>query len=347
MTQPRDETIDSLKGMLVFGMILSHVAGLISSHSDGAIKLVWLITGLVTFSGFMFSFGYACQLAYFSKTRSLVAQRMLITALKPLIAFYLSGIYWRAFVDQNLTVKGILKILLLRDIPPFSEFLIAFALIMLVSLFLFRPIQHIVAHPSTFWLSFTLLLFTTFLPYDWIQFSPLALLIGTTAFPTFPVLQYFPVFLLGAYFAKHRLKRDRTVQLVALSGLVAFVGFYAIHHQLPSRFPPSCLWILASIALVDGYYQIAQRLPSPHPLTTLLRLWGKNVLFYLLISNILIFTFRGAYAPLDLNLFASVGLTLLLLFTLTFFTTIVVPQPRAIAPAPSAARPDSLLSSSR
>lgn len=333
MTNQRDETIDSLKGMLVFGMILSHVAGLVSRHTDLSVKVVWLLTALVTFSGFMFSFGYVCQLAYFSKDRVKVAPRMLMTALKPLIAFYISGIYWRAFVDQNLSLKGVLKILVLRDIPPFSEFLVSFSLVILVSLLLFHWIDTVTAKPSLFWSAFGLLLLMTFLPYDQIHLKPLVLFVGTTDFPTFPVLQYLPIFLLGAYFAKHQLQRDRITQILSIVGLVAFVVVYSLNRQLPSRFPPSALWILASLSGVYLYYLLAQTITRWPRVSTILSGWGKNVLFYLLISNILIFTFRGAYDPLDLNLLASLGLTLLMLVTIRFFTTIVVPQPTAIAPS--------------
>lgn len=333
MSKQRDETIDILKGMLVFGMILSHVAGLISFHNDTSVKVIWLITGLVTFSGFMFSFGYACQLAYFSKGLAASTQRMLITALKPLVAFYISGIYWRAFVDKDLNFKGILKILVLRDVPPFSEFLVSFSLMILVSLLLFRPIQKIIAHETSFWLAFIGLLATALFPYHLVHLSQLGLFVGTETFPAFPVLQYFSIFLLGAYFAKHRLKQDFKIQIVAISGLIAFILFYQVNQQLPSRFPPSPLWIIASIALVYLYYAIAQRLASWKTVTHFLKLWGKNVLFYLLISNILIFTFRGAYEPLDLNLLQSFALTLLMLLTINFFTTIVVPQTSAIAPS--------------
>jgi len=340
MTKQRDETIDILKGILVFGMILSHVSGLISNHHDFPIKTVWLLTGLVTFSGFLFCFGYACQLAYFSKDFANSAHRMAVTALKPLIAFYISATYWRLFVDKDLSFTGVLKILTLTDIPPFSEFLVSFSLIILVSAFVFRPIQWITANKTYFWGSFFLILATTLLSYHFVQLNQLGLLIGTEEFPAFPVLQYFPVFLLGIYFAKHQLKRDRNVELIAIAGFVAFVLFYGFQHQLPRRFPPSPLWITASIFLVYLYYLLAQYLIHFRSIANILSAWGKNVLFYLLISNLLIFTFRGAYKPLDLNLMQSLGITLLMLFTINFFTTIVAPRKPTIASSKRIYQPD-------
>lgn len=331
MIKRRDETIDVMKGMLVFGMIFSHMSGLISNYSGFPMRHIWLFTGLVTFSGFMFTFGYACQFAYFGKDLKSSYQRMLITALKPLIAFYISGIYWRSFVDKDFSLRMVLKILILRDIPPFSEFLISYSLIILTSVLLFKPIQKLVAQQRWFWLVFSLLLLTTFIPYQFISISQLGLLIGTDKFPTYPILQYFPIFLLGVYFAKHQVVQSRQVFIFSLSGFVAFIIFYLTQQQSPSRFPPSLLWILASIFLVYSYYLIARKLLQWRKITDLLITWGRNVLFYLLVSNILIFTFRGVYKPLALNPFESFGLTLLMILTVNFLTTIVAASKPTIA----------------
>lgn len=333
MIKQRDEAIDILKGMLVFGMIFSHVSGLMSSHSDFSTKLVWLFTGLITFSGFMFSFGYVCQLSYFSKDFTASAQRMLLTALKPLIAFYISAIYWRTFINKECSFSGIVHILLLSDIPPFSEFLISFSLIIIISLLLFNPIQTITANPIYFWSVFILTLFTTFIPYDWVQINQIGLLIGTNKFPTFPVLQYFPIFLLGVCAAKKPILEDRIVKMIALISIILFILFYRYKQELPGRFPPSFLWITASIFFIHIYYKLAQYLSKWRGVSTVFSMWGKNVLFYLVISNIFIFTFRGSYQPLNINLIESFGLTLLILFTISFLTTIVVPSKIIIKPS--------------
>lgn len=324
--KPRDPTIDVFKGMLVFGMILSHVSGLISSSNAFPIEQIWLLTGLVTFSGFVFSFGYACQLAYFAKDLRSSYRRMMATAVKPLIAFYISGIYWRSFVDKQISLKGIARILLLRDIPPFSEFLVSFFLIILVSILLYTPIQAAIRNQKTFWITFSILLLTTLIPYHLVQTSKLGLLIGTDRFPTFPVLQYFPIFLLGAYFAKHKILLSHKTLFVSSAGLALFVASYASQNEPPSRFPPSLAWILGSLFVVYLYYLIAQSLVRWNLLALPLQLWGRNVLFYLLTSNILIFTFRGAYPRIDLPPIASVGLTLLVLFTIQFLSSLVSAQ---------------------
>jgi hypothetical protein len=319
----RDETIDILKGMLVFGMILAHVSELISSYDAFPMKRLWLCASLVTFSGFVFSFGYACQLAYFSKPLKTAYRRMLATALKPLIAFYISGIYWRAFVDKQLDLATVTNVLLLNDIPPFSEFLVAFSLIILVSLALFIPIQKVTDSKKYFWSVFILLLLTTFFPYELVHEPHLALLVGTTRFPCYPVLQYFSIYLLGIYFAKHQIYREHKIAIASTIGIICFMLFYFWNHITPPRFPPSLLWILGSLFFVYGYYLIARKLSRWQFLAEPLSYWGRNVLFYLLISNLAIFTFRGAYEQISLSLLVSLGITLLILGATNFLTSIV------------------------
>jgi fucose 4-O-acetylase-like acetyltransferase len=322
----RDATIDVLKGMLVFGMVLSHVSGLVSSYDGFPMKHVWLFTGLITFSGFVFSFGYACQLAYFSKEFHSVYQRMLSTAFKPLVAFYISGVYWRAFVDKKLSVGAIANILILNDIPPFSEFLVSFSLIILVSLLLFKPIQRLTSQPKPFWMIVALLLLSTFVPYSLVSNSQVGLLIGTDRFPVYPVLQYFPIYLLGIYFAKHKLTQNQLTLAISSVGIVLFLIFQIVNHQTPGRFPPSFSWILASIFFVYVYYLLARLFSKWGFIAQILSGWGRNVLFYLLVSNIMIFTFRGAYEKVYLSPLASLGATVAVLFTIHFLITIVSSQ---------------------
>jgi fucose 4-O-acetylase-like acetyltransferase len=82
----RDEGIDIFKGILIILMILAHVIQFFGSNST---VLSWLsvYVNLTTFSGFYFAFGYSSEIAYFSKEYSNVKKRMLITALKLLLAF--------------------------------------------------------------------------------------------------------------------------------------------------------------------------------------------------------------------------------------------------------------------
>jgi hypothetical protein len=130
---------------------------------------------------------------------------------------------------------------------------------------------------------------------------------------------------LGVYFANYRIRHHLKALLIFTAGMVGFAAFYYLRGYTPSRFPPSLLWILCSLFFVYGYYLIAQRLATWQFAVQPLSLLGKNVLFYLLMSNLAIFTFRGAYKPLDLNPLMSFVLTASVLIGISFLIIIVVP----------------------
>jgi len=130
----RDYSIDYFKGLLVIGMVYTHVLQFFSNNElFPSVVYITQYFNLITFAGFVFSFGYVCQLAYYRKDLRQVFMSMLITGLKILIAFYISGVSFQVFVgDQSLNMKTILPVILLQVIPGWSEFLVSFALIILI-----------------------------------------------------------------------------------------------------------------------------------------------------------------------------------------------------------------------
>src|SRR5690625_5037399 len=185
----RDDSIDYLKGILVIGMVYTHVLQFFS-HGDFFPSIFYITEffNLITFSGFVFCFGYVCQLAYYRKSFTQVFKNMFMTGLKVLIAFYISGIAFLIFVEnQPMRMETIELVILFRSIPGWSEFLISFALIILIGLLLFNVVVWISNRLIIFWTTIILLLATTFINYDLIHSTYIALFIGTIHFPTFPV----------------------------------------------------------------------------------------------------------------------------------------------------------------
>src|SRR5437870_645721 len=99
----RDAATDIFKGLLVFGMLYAHVVQLSGRYTDapaaGALYFTVTFIDNVTFAGFLFCFGYAAWLAYFSRGFARSWRRMLVTAVKILVAFYLSGFASRMILD--------------------------------------------------------------------------------------------------------------------------------------------------------------------------------------------------------------------------------------------------------
>lgn len=328
MAQERDNGIDIFKGLLVTGMVYAHVLQFFCDFGlyPGA-RSVSDFINVITFSGFVFSFGYVSQIAYYSKPFKAVYHKMLITALKTLGAFYISGLYFRLFMDSRTLDWSLIKpIVLLEDIPGWSEFLVSFSLIMLVGFFLFQALGRLVERKPVFWVVAAGLLLTTFIDYGSVASIHLGLLVGTDRFTAFPVLQYFPFYLIGNYFARHGVFWDWRVLVGAGAASGLFIGYLLIHGSLPSRFPPSVFWILSPCLFLYGYYLLSKYLGCRKIYTGFLQVMGRNVLFYLLLSNIIIFTLKKNQHFLQFSTVGGFWFAIALLLVISFLLQITSPQ---------------------
>jgi hypothetical protein len=289
----RDTGLDVFKAILVIGMIYAHVLDIWRLSFMGS-DFTSAVLNVVSFSGFLFCFGYAAQIAYFSEER-LNYRRIFATIYRPLLAFYLVGLYIEVFLLQQLpALSDIVSVLLLSRLPLDSEFLPAFSLTLLASVVLLKPLRWILESRRRVLIACFLLLLTTFFPYQIIRMPQLGLLVGTTqdVSLTFPVLQYFIFFLLGLYFGRNTLLDiPLVVKIMGLVGIAAFCVL-VLKMQAPERFPPSLGWILGGLAFVMIEYVVARFLDK----WALVRRWlvpiGENTLIYLVISNMMLFGIR-------------------------------------------------------
>ncbi|MBD0378773.1 hypothetical protein [Paenibacillus sedimenti] len=326
MNQERDYSIDVFKGLLVIGMVYCHILQFFSDPKifAGAQQVIDVMN-IVTFSGFVFSFGYVGQLAYYSKPFRAVYGRMLSTALKTLVAFYISGTYYRLYLDHKLLEWETIKpILILQDIPGWSEFLVSFSLIMLVGLALFKPLIWLVERKIIFWTIVLALLAATWIPYDQVTVNQLGILIGSKRFAAFPVLQYFPYYLIGMYASRYKLGRDWKFMVGSLISSGIFIVYVAVKHGLPERFPPSIYWILSSAFLLYVYFLAAKALASGLRYASFLLVLGQNVLLYLLLSNMMIFTLKHNQGQLLLSTAECFWFAVGMLLLISFFIRITI-----------------------
>ena len=319
----RSSALDIFKGLLVFGMILAHVIQILGDRNDYLLSAISKYINLISFSGFLFAFGYANYFAYFSKDFQSVKWRMFKTGLKILIAFYISGIAFRILFEKKaIHLLDIIKIILLADIPRYSEFLASFAVITLLALALFKLIKTVLSSQIYFWLLNIFLLFTTFIPYERITINQLGLLIGTNNFTCFPVIQYSPLYLIGIYFARYKIKFNRIALLISSAFTLSLISYLFYTHKLPNRFPPSLFWIVGSAFFLYIYFLGSNLLAAKLKKIELLEKPGKNVLFYLLVSNILIFAIHSIYGNMSLGIVKVFILTGAILFVIDYLQDI-------------------------
>ncbi|MHC1785818.1 MAG: heparan-alpha-glucosaminide N-acetyltransferase domain-containing protein [Christensenellales bacterium] len=302
MTSGRDESLDLFKGALVILMTYCHILQFFGAMDLFPVeRTMETLINLLVFPGFLFSFGAASSLAYHGRSFKEVWPRMLRSALRMLGAFYLSGIAFRVLRENKPFASGtVLRILLLEDVPGWSEFLAAFAMVAFLGLLLFLPLRWLKKRPLLLLPLSLACLALCWLPYARIQNPLLRLLLGTTAYAAFPALPYFPYYLAGLACAGLKGRAWRWPAALALlctgAGLLRMLSL----GRLPERFPPDWGWILlpaAGLALLYGLARLLARLrplrfPRLRPLSPLIHL-GRNSLYYLLAGNLALFTLSG------------------------------------------------------
>ncbi|GAB4033661.1 hypothetical protein GCM10028774_17440 [Spirosoma jeollabukense] len=334
MVKPRQTSIDYMKGVLVIGMVLAHALQLLSKPRG----IFWLFSttiNLITFSGFFFCFGYVFFLSYLTKPFADVNLKMAKTAIKSLFAYYLSGFSAYLLLSPRflgkpypITLDEILQLITFNKVAWFSEFLLTFFLITGLVLIFFQGFKQLAHSPiAMLCLGLVCLIIAWLLPTDLIVPQPMALLIGTKNYFIFPVIQYLPIFLIGIYFSNYRVGWSRAVLALSLLGTGLLISYYIWHQAMPAEFLPSVYWLVGSYGILYGYYVAAKWLEHrPNPLNWLLSI-GRNTLFYLLVSNFILFALSN-HIQTKPEMAFLVGVITLLIITFLFSLLTQSPKTR-------------------
>lgn len=341
----RDSRLNNFKTLLVLGMILAHSLQLLSAPAGGWSVFSNLIN-LITFSGFLFAFGYAYEISY--SGRETPRAKKIRGASTILLGFYVSAFAWVALCARALVPgagpsagKGladiavdVLKVLLLLDVPPYSEFLVSFFLVS-VLYWVLRPLLLRAKRSSLFPvivfvpLALSLIPFARFWPRVFIDHRLttfdfyIGLFFGSYAHAYFPVVQYLFFFLLGTLFADRKLKFSVPVLCVAAAGTAAYFVGQAMTGAPPWRFPPTLLWLTGSWLFLYAYWLPSAKIPA----NRFCSLIGENSLHCLVLSNILIFALRsGNPHPVEWAFVAGIAIVGVLVFFLS--------RVRGAAPSP-------------
>jgi hypothetical protein len=320
----RDYSIDIFKGLLVIGMVLVHIMQFFSdSMISVAVTHVVNYGNLITFSGFVFCFGYAVSISYLNRSYDKVWRKLLKNTFKTLLAFYISGIAFKLFIGRSpLEYETFKSVFILKDIPGWSEFLASFAYFNFVTLILFIPFKKLINNKLAFWGVFFILLLTSFMPYEKITYNQLGILIGTKNFACFPVLQYMPFYILGMYFEKYKIRFNVKLMLGAL--VLSAAPMYRLlgEGKLPERFPPEASWITAPMLILYVYFIISKYMAAYAPYLKPIIGLGQNALFSLVMSNVLIFTLKSRFGKLLITAQQSLFMELILLAVIYYLCSI-------------------------
>lgn len=289
----RKREIDILKGLLTVSMILCHSIQFFGVEKDSVQRTFMNLINLVAFPGFVFCFGYAGYIAYFRNNRMESTKKMLINALRILVAFYISGIAYVALVEGKIfRIDFIKEVLFLQKYPGWSEFLASFVALLVVGIISFPVYRNINGKILTFVALVSGM--ACFFPYDLVQNSWLALLVGSRHYITFPVVQYSIFFAAGAWFGKKEIRWQWQILVLCICMGIPCMYCYIMTGSPPERFPVSIWYLCGGFLFVYLYYLLSCYLERVRnkvlkQVAIYLEHVGADSLYYLLFSNLLIF----------------------------------------------------------
>jgi hypothetical protein len=312
--------INYFKAILVVGMIFGHSLSILTKNPPGLFGAFVTYINLVSFSGFYFAYGYLFQKVYMQ--RDSINARFLKGTFKTLIAFYICAICYRIFVDPGVwpNSKQIVDILILNDIPLYSEFLLSFFALSLLFFIFFKPLKRFLDSNIVILVLAAVSLLSTFIPYQYINSNQIGLLIGTYNFHAFSVLQYLVFFLLGVFFAKNNIIYTKLGLLISIVGTGSFCIYFVLKHAYPTRFPVSLLWLIGSFLFLYVYFILSEYLSKKIGLIRPLDSIGENTLFYLVVSDAALFAMKKAG---QIQALSSILIGFAIILSIYYLTSII------------------------
>ncbi|MDB5538989.1 MAG: hypothetical protein JWQ89_716 [Devosia sp.] len=285
----RAADLDLMKTVLVVGMIGAHVVQLITFRAKPEAAMFAEYANLVSFSGFLFTFGIGLGLPKpEGRTRSVVAR--VRPSLLLLLAVYASSFGFALLVDRKpLNAELMLDVLTMRRLFGWSEFLATFFVLSVVTL-VARPALLTVGRNPWLLVAATLLCLATTFYTTGAIFPLLPTLVGHTGFANFPLLAYLPWFLVGIWYGSHPVRAWHFVPATAITAGLYWVTIET--GQFQQRFPPTILWIVGPAAILLAYLAVCRFLAARVRLPAVWLTPGRHVLSFLVLSNLGFFLTR-------------------------------------------------------
>ncbi len=270
IVKKRELGLDILKGVAVITMVLAHSVAFLHNDSSQFLRLVRQFGDTVSFSVFMFASGASVYLAYLKHT--VIDDDDLFNRIINRVMLLLVGYYFVAVVSSVNSfpsdIEGIIdqlaKIALFIKVPGYTEFLIPFIVYTLL-LIPFKKVLRLIGNSVVtaifvglvfYFVGFVIFKYTDHFPYK-------ALLVGEQGRYSFPLFQYFGVFLIGLSWGKWMIEQKVKKERRLLSASMAFVltiallvleisGFVGDLTDMELRWPPSLAFIL--LGLIFSYF---------------------------------------------------------------------------------------------
>ena len=245
----RDSSIDFLRAIAILLMTITHVNALLHTGNNTVLDIFTTAGATLCFSIFLFCSSYVTGLKAQSNQFPNV-KHTLKRIFEIYLIYLILGIFITFVLEGSINFNRIVDIALLKYVPEFSEFLIAFIFFSLVSLVLNKQIKRLINKPFLF-ISLTLFIYLLGIiiynlisqhTYPDILRIPLENIFGYKSLHRFPLTYYLPIYTFGVLMSKYNSKK--ILILIPIASLIIFIILFLFNISHWYRWPPSTLFLL-------------------------------------------------------------------------------------------------------
>lgn len=316
--------LDITRGFLVFLMISGHTIFFTYQGLSVTIHALSGLANIICFTGFVFISGMVSYLAYLHSSHPLksVTARLCKRLFIYTLGYYLLSAF-ALLVKGSFNLSNFIGILSFTQFLPFTEFIPTFLLFSLLNLLCRVPLRLLTRSFKAVIFGSVLLyvlgLFFYRFPIPYIPLGWQALLAGIPGWYTFPLLFYFPVYLIGIYISHQivlkRLPLNIQQQFLHVSAaaaawllgsslvaLIFKINLAAVNH----RWPPSPSFLALGCFVVGLLFYFAYSLYLHRTFLSFQRwfsLLGQNAFALYICHTGLLFIYQRLHFPLVSSVF--------------------------------------------
>lgn len=286
----RFEDIDLLKGLAIILMSFVHVNSLLFVEPFGILDDLTFIGSTVCFVAFLFSFSFLQGKKLLAgKTDSW--RRIFKKIFQLYICYLLLGALSILLHNEGITLSQIIEIGLLKSLPLYVEFLIAFVWLTIFIKIFGKAIIKLFKYPYILFI-FSLVIYALGVFLYNIELHGALLiwfkmhLVGNLDTHIFPLFQYMPVYVLGILMAKYGSQKKYLGFSILFVCILIILTVFNL--SVWYRWPPSILYLIEGMLFVFIFLYIFGCLKSVKILN-FLKVFGADSLLSLVIVTALAF----------------------------------------------------------
>lgn len=319
----RNTSIDFLRATAIILMTITHVNALLYTGNSPILDIFTTAGATLCFSIFLFCSAYIVGFRILNNI-PLDIKNILKRVLEIYIVYIVLGLFITFVLKNTLTLSSVIDIVLLKYVPEFTEFLIAFIIFAFIPLLFYKQIKLLISKPLSFVLITSLIFLIGLVIYGYISKNsypdilkiPLENIFGYKGLHRFPLTFYLPIYTFGILLSKYNSKK--ILILITTISILLFVTLRIFNLSSWYRWPPSTLFLLYGyiyIPLILLICRLIKRYISKGFLKIFTNM-GKFPLEQFFLSTFFVFIARYLFLPSS-NTLLSITINILILTLLS------------------------------